>query len=117
VVLAPDGTTLYANRVAPDLTGLTVGEVNDTGFFTRVFHPERLGRFESADGGTLFLDEIGDLPIETQIALPRALQEKEFERVGSNHPISVDVRLVAATNRDMPAAVAAGTFTRIFSTG
>ena len=282
VVLAPDGTTLYANRVALDLTGLTIGEVNDQGFFTRVFHPDdaervreerrlgllegipfelemralvksgqyrwqlvqydpwkdedgrvirwyatatdiddrkttevrlrnenlvlreeidrssmfeeivgsskpmrqllkqvekvapsdstvlilgetgtgkeliaralhrrskratrafvrvncgaipqsliaselfghekgaftgalqrRLGRFEAADGGTLFLDEIGELPMETQIALLRVLQEREFERVGSNHPIRVDVRLIAATNRDLSAAVAAGTF-------
>jgi formate hydrogenlyase transcriptional activator len=71
-----------------------------------------VGRFESADGGTLFLDEIGDLPMDTQVALLRVLQEREFERVGSNHPISVDVRLIAATNADLPAAVAAGTFRR-----
>lgn len=70
----------------------------------------RAGRFECADGGTLFLDEIGDLPMETQIALLRVLQEREFERVGSNHPISVNVRLIAATNRNLSAAVAAGTF-------
>lgn len=70
----------------------------------------RLGRFESADGGTIFLDEIGDLPSETQIALLRVLQEKEFERLGNSRPISVDVRVVAATNRDLRAAVAAGGF-------
>jgi PAS domain S-box-containing protein len=82
---------------------------HEKGAFTGAMQ-RRVGRFESADGGTLFLDEIGDLPMETQIALLRVLQEREFERVGSNHPISVDVRLIAATNRDLPAAVAAGTF-------
>jgi len=82
---------------------------HEKGAFTGALQ-RRAGRFEAADGGTLFLDEIGDLPMETQIALLRVLQEKEFERVGSNHPISVNVRLIAATNRDLPAAVAAGTF-------
>jgi formate hydrogenlyase transcriptional activator len=82
---------------------------HEKGAFTGALQ-RRVGRFEAADGGTLFLDEIGDLPMETQIALLRVLQEKEFERVGSNHPVSVDVRVISATNRDLPAAVAAGTF-------
>ena len=82
---------------------------HEKGAFTGALQ-RRIGRFESANGGTLFLDEIGDLPMETQIALLRVLQEREFERVGSNHPTSVNVRLIAATNRDLPAAVAAGTF-------
>jgi formate hydrogenlyase transcriptional activator len=70
----------------------------------------RLGRFELADEGTLFLDEVGELPAETQIALLRVLQEHEFERVGGNQPIRVDVRVIAATNRDLEAAIATGTF-------
>src|ERR1700723_1153974 len=82
---------------------------HEKGAFTGALQ-RRAGRFESADGGTLFLDEVGDLPKETQMVLRRVLQEREFERGGSNHPISVDVRLIAATNRDLPAAVAAGTF-------
>jgi formate hydrogenlyase transcriptional activator len=70
----------------------------------------RLGRFESADGGTIFLDEVGDLPPETQVALLRVLQEREFERVGGSQTVSVDVRVIAATNRDLTSAVAEGTF-------
>ena len=70
----------------------------------------RMGRFEAANGGTIFLDEIGDLPPETQVVLLRVLQEREIERVGSNKPIPVDVRVLAATHRDLNALVAEGQF-------
>jgi transcriptional regulator with GAF, ATPase, and Fis domain len=70
----------------------------------------RLGRFELADGGTIFLDEVGELLPETQVALLRVLQEREFERVGGGQPIHVDVRVIAATNRDLKAAIANGAF-------
>ena len=70
----------------------------------------RLGRFEAADGGTILLDEVGELPSETQIALLRVLQEGEIERIGSSIPVRVDVRVLAATNRDLKAAVARGSF-------
>ena len=82
---------------------------HEKGAFTGALQ-RRLGRFELADGGTLFLDEVGELPAETQVALLRVLQEREFERMGGGRPIRVDVRVVTATNRDLPAAVAAGTF-------
>ena len=70
----------------------------------------RLGRFELADKGTIFLDEVGELPAETQVALLRVLQEREFERIGGTGSMQTNVRVVAATNRDLEAAIAAGTF-------
>jgi len=82
---------------------------HEKGSFTGALQ-RRLGRFESADGGTIFLDEVGDLPPETQVALLRVLQEREFERVGGSQTVSVDVRILAATNSDLSAAVAEGTF-------
>ena len=82
---------------------------HEKGAFTGA-QQRRLGRFELAEGGTIFLDEIGDLPVAAQIALLRVLQEREFERVGGSHPISTDVRVIAATNRNLHAAIAAGTF-------
>ena len=82
---------------------------HEKGAFTGAMQ-RRVGRFESADRGTIFLDEVGDLPPETQIALLRVLQEREFERVGGSQTVPVDVRVLAATNADLSAAVAEGTF-------
>jgi PAS domain S-box-containing protein len=92
-----------ASLIASELFG------HEKGAFTGALQ-KRLGRFELADGGTIFLDEIGDLPAETQLALLRVLQEQEFERVGGSQTISVNVRVLAATNRDLKAAVSAATF-------
>src|SRR2546425_638631 len=92
-----------ASLIASELFG------HEKGAFTGALQ-RRLGRFEAADGGTIFLDEIGDLPPETQIALLRVLQEREIERLGSSHPITVDVRVLAATNSDLERAVERGAF-------
>jgi formate hydrogenlyase transcriptional activator len=94
---------LPASLIASELFGYEKGAF--TGATQR-----RLGRFELANGGTIFLDEIGEISAETQIALLRVLQEREFERVGGNLPIPTDVRVLAATNRDLKAALEAGTF-------
>src|SRR6202451_1486634 len=84
--------------IAADLFG------HEKGAFTGA-NQQRAGRFEVANRGTLFLDEIGDMPVETQVALLRVLQEREFERVGGNRSIPVDVRVITATNCDLSAAV------------
>jgi PAS domain S-box-containing protein len=90
---------------------LVVSELfgHEKGAFTGATQ-QRLGRFELASGGTIFLDEVGDLPAETQVALLRVLQEHEFERVGGTRRLVVDVRVIAATNRDLQAAINAGSF-------
>jgi len=82
---------------------------HEKGAFTGAVQ-RRLGRFELAEGGTIFLDEVGDLPMETQIALLRVLQEREFERVGGTEVLRADVRVISATNRDLQAAIADGGF-------
>jgi transcriptional regulator with GAF, ATPase, and Fis domain len=82
---------------------------HEKGAFTGAVQ-RRLGRFELAEGGTIFLDEVGDLPMETQIALLRVLQEREFERVGGTEILRADVRVISATNRDLQAAIADGSF-------
>src|SRR6266487_4613734 len=82
---------------------------HEKGSFTGAMQ-RRLGRFELAEGGTIFLDEVGELPVEIQVALLRVLQEHEFERVGGTRSIQTNVRVISATNRNLPAAIAAGTF-------
>jgi len=94
---------LPAELIASELFG------HEKGAFTGALQ-QRIGRFETAHGGTIFLDEIGELSQEMQIALLRVLQEKEFERVGGNRTIHTDVRVIAATNRDLQREVTDGRF-------
>ncbi len=111
----------YASpRAKSALVAVNVGALPDTLIESELFghergaftgaDRERRGRFELADGGTLFLDEIGDLPKTTQVKLLRVLQEQAFERLGGSRTIKVDVRMIAATNRDLPAMIRAGEF-------
>jgi len=103
VFVSVNCAAIPAALIASELFG------HEKGAFTGALQ-RRIGRFELAEGGTIFLDEIGDLPSDTQIALLRALQEHEFERVGGTSSIRVDVRVIAATNRDLNAAMAGGAF-------
>jgi PAS domain S-box-containing protein len=96
-------SSIPSSLIASELFG------HEKGAFTGAVQ-RRQGRFEMAHSGTIFLDEVGELPAETQIALLRVLQERQFERVGGNRTIPTDVRVIAATNRDLTAAIAAGTF-------
>jgi transcriptional regulator with GAF, ATPase, and Fis domain len=101
--VAVNCAAIPSSLIASELFG------HERGAFTGA-QQRRQGRFELADGGTLFLDEVGELPAEARIMLLRVLQEREFERVGGSGPIRVNVRVIAATNRDLHAAVADGTF-------
>jgi len=101
--IAVNCASIPASLIASELFGHEKGAL--TGALQR-----RQGRFELAHSGTIFLDEIGELPAETQIALLRVLQERQFERVGGSRVIPTDVRVIAATNRDLATAIASGTF-------
>jgi transcriptional regulator with GAF, ATPase, and Fis domain len=101
--VAVNCAAIPSSLIASELFG------HEKGAFTGALQ-RRQGRFELADGGTIFLDEVSELPAETQIMLLRVLQEREFERVGGSGPVRVNVRVIAATNRDLHAAVLAGTF-------
>jgi PAS domain S-box-containing protein len=95
--------SIPSSLIASELFG------HEKGAFTGAVQ-RRQGRFELAHSGTIFLDEVGDLPLETQTTLLRVLQERQFERLGGNRILTTDVRIIAATNRDLTAAIAAGTF-------
>ena len=105
------GRAFVAVRCASIPRSLVASELfgHEKGAFTGALQ-RRQGRFELANSGTIFLDEIGELPAETQIALLRVLQERQFERVGGSRAIPTDVRIIAATNRDLPVVIAAGSF-------
>ncbi len=103
VFISVNCASIPASLIASELFG------HEKGAFTGALQ-RREGRFELANSGTIFLDEIGELPAEAQIALLRVLQERQFERVGSSKVISTDVRIIAATNRDLSAAIAARGF-------
>jgi PAS domain S-box-containing protein len=101
--IAVNCASIPSSLIASELFG------HEKGAFTGALQ-QRRGRFELAHSGTIFLDEIGELPAETQVALLRVLQERQFERVGGTRVIPTDVRIIAATNRDLPAAIASGAF-------
>ena len=95
--------TLPATLIESELFG------HEKGSFTNA-HEKRIGKFEQAEGGTIFLDEIGEMPLDLQVKMLRVLQEKEIERIGGRAPIKIDVRIVAATNRNLEKEVAEGRF-------
>jgi len=101
--VAVNCAAIPAALIASELFG------HERGAFTGALQ-RRQGKFELADGGTIFLDEVGELPSDTQVALLRVLQEREFERVGGSRPLRVDVRVIAATNRDLQTAIAERAF-------